>query len=102
MAMSIGNEKEWAKDCLLQMKTKNNLEVQYITTDPDTKGFKAASELYAENITSTEPHFLVDTRHLSENQRKFVKNSKSVEIMMPGRTKTERLKLQSKFSNELP
>ena len=101
MAMSIGNEKEWAKDCLLQMKTKNNLEVQYITTDPDTKGFKAASELYAENITSTEPHFLVDTRHLSENQRKFVKNSKSVEIMMPGRTKTERLKLQSKFSNDI-
>ena len=71
MAMSIGNEKEWAKDCLLQMKTKNNLEVQYITTDPDTKGF----QLYVENITSTEPYFLVDTRHLSENQRKFVKKN---------------------------
>ena len=67
--------------------------MQYITTDPDKKIFKAASELYVENITSTEPHFLVDTRHLSENQRKFVKHYKSIAIMMPGRTKTERVKL---------
>ena len=78
--------------CQSVMK-KNNLEVQYITTDPDTKVFRAASELYVENITSTQPHFLVDTRHLSENQRIFFLNYKSVEIMMPGRTKTERVKL---------
>ena len=50
MAMSIGNEKEWANDCLLEIKTKNNLKVQHITTDPHTKGFKAA--IYVENITT--------------------------------------------------
>ena len=53
------------------MKTKNNIEVQYITIDPDTKRFKADTEHFVENITNTEPHFLFDSRQLSEKSEKM-------------------------------
>ena len=45
MEKSIGNEKEWAKKCLLDLKT-DNLEPKYITTDPDSSAYRAAIDLH--------------------------------------------------------
>lgn len=47
MEKTIGNEKEWAKKCLLDLKT-DNLEAKYITTDPDSSAYRAAIELNTE------------------------------------------------------
>ena len=47
MEKSIGNEKEWAKKCLLDLKT-DNLEPKYITTDPDRSAYRAAKNLHTE------------------------------------------------------
>ena len=98
--MSIGNEKEWSKECLLDMK-KDDLEVEFITTDPDSAAFRASEELFERNITSTRPYHLIDTRHLSENQRKFVNKSEFVNKMMPGNTKYQRDLMQSRFSIDI-
>jgi hypothetical protein len=72
-----------------------------MTTDPDAKGFKGALEMYNERNSGTETQTLLDTRHLSENHRKFVKNAKFVENMMPGRTVSDRKKIQLRFSNDI-
>ena len=97
---SIGNEKEWAKECLLDLK-KDDLEVEYITTDPDSAAYRAADELFEGNITSTRPFHLIDTRHLSENHRKFVGRSEFVKNMMPGKTKSMKELMQSRFSVDI-
>ena len=47
METTIGNEGEWAKTCLMDLK-ESDLEVKHITTDPDTKAYMAAEELYAD------------------------------------------------------
>ena len=47
MEKSIGNEIEWAKKCLLDLK-KDNLEPKYITTDPDSSAYRAAIDLHTE------------------------------------------------------
>ncbi|VDI14341.1 Hypothetical predicted protein [Mytilus galloprovincialis] len=49
---SIGSEERWAKDCLLDLKN-DGLEVQEITTDPDSSAFRAAESLFkAENTAA--------------------------------------------------
>ena len=100
MEKSIGDEKEWAKSCLLDLKD-DDLEVKHITTDPDTGAFKAAEELKEQHITSTVPEHQIDTRHLSENHRKYIRNKPAVLKIMPGYTKAYRETMQNRFSSEL-
>lgn len=100
MEQSIGDEKEWAKACLLDLK-KDHLEVKYITTDPDTSAYKAAEELNMAKITNSIPEHQIDTRHLAENHRKFIKNKSTVLAIMPGLTKSYRQKLQNRFATDL-
>ena len=85
MEHSIRDEREWAKACLLDLKD-DQLQVKYITTDPDTSAYKAAEDLHLANVTTVEPEHQIDTRHLSQNHRKHIKNRSTLH-MMPGVTK---------------
>ena len=85
MEQSIGDERQWAKSCLLQLK-EDQLQVQNITTDPDTSAFKAAGDLHHANMTSVAPVHQIDT-HLSQNHRMHIKSRRSLLNMMPGVTK---------------
>ena len=100
MATSIGNEEQWAKQGLLDLSGAG-LEAEFITTDPDSSAYRAAMTLYDQGITSIEPSHLLDTRHITQNHRKFIKNMTELTAHMPGRTKIERQKTQNKFAINL-
>lgn len=100
MTTNIGNEEEWAKQSFLDLADAG-LEVEYITTDPDSSAYRAAFQLYEDGITSTEPKHLLDTRHVSQNHRKFIKNMSELTKHMPGKNKTDRQKFQNKFSIDI-
>ena len=73
MERSIGDETQWAASCLLQLK-EDQMQVRYITTDPDTSAYKATGDLHQANVTSVAPVHQIDTRHLSQNHRKHIKS----------------------------
>ena len=52
-------------------------------------------------ITNSIPEHQIDTRHLAENHRKFIKNKSTVLAIMPGLTKSYRQKLQNRFATDL-
>ena len=54
MEKTIGNKKGWAKNCFLELKS-DHLEPKYITADPDSSAYRAATELYTDNVTKTVP-----------------------------------------------
>ena len=97
---SIGDEYSWAKEALTDLKA-DGIEAKHFTTDPDSSAFKAAEDLYHENITQTEPVHFIDTRHLSQNHRKNIKNNQQILKMMPGKTKAEKNKLLNNFAVDL-
>lgn len=94
---NIGDEKEWAKRCFQDLKS-DDLEINILTTDPDTSAYRAAEELRLSGITKTKPEHQIDTRHLSANHRKTLKRKAAVEQMMPDGRKTYRKKLQDRFA----
>ena len=100
MNKTIGNEKEWARECMEQLK-EDNLEVHRITTDPDTSAFRATEDFYQAGSSKTKPEHYLDTRHLSENVRKQIKNDPKVIAIMPGSTKAEREKMGGRFSLDM-
>ena len=71
MASNIGNEEECAKHSFSELASAG-LEVEYLTTDPDSSSYRAAMRLYADGVTSVEPKHLLDTRHVSHNHRKYI------------------------------
>ena len=93
---SIGDEASMAKEALIQLKDRSNIEVKNITTDPDTSSYRAAVSLYNDGITSTIPEHYTDTRNFSENHRKYIKNYKNIQVLMPGQTKKVREQISSK------
>jgi hypothetical protein len=95
---SIGNEGQWALECLQQLN-EDGLEVKHFTTDPDISAFKPATSNFLDGKTKTKPEHLIDTRHLSENQRKYIKRTDVVNLM-PGKTVAEREKLKDRFAND--
>ena len=95
MGMNIGNEEEWARQCFQEL-ANTGLEVEYLTTDPDSSSYRAAMQLYEDGVTSTEPKHL-----LSNNHRKFVKNMTELIKYIPGNTKAERQKKHQKLSVDL-
>ena len=98
---SIGDEKRWARESLLELKHNSDLEVKHLTTDPDTASYRVAAELYEKGTTQTEPENLIDTRHLGENHRKYMKKSSVLTDIMPGRTKAMRQKARNNFAIDL-
>ncbi|CAC5395446.1 unnamed protein product [Mytilus coruscus] len=76
MVKSIGDENTWAKECIVDLKA-DNIDVEYLVTDPDSSAYRAAQDLYEEG-TNTHPEPLLDTRHVSGNIRKRSKNDKNI------------------------
>lgn len=97
---SIGDEYTWAKEALQDLKG-DDIEAKTFTTDPDSSAYRAATDLYEDNITNTDPEHFICTRHLVNNHRKNIKRNTDVLNVMPGRTKKEREKLQNNFANDL-
>lgn len=100
MEDNIGDEKRWAKNVFTRLK-EEGAEVKHLTTDPDTAAYKAVEEMYQDGITKTKPTHQIDTRHLSKNHRKYIRNSEKVLKMMPGSTVKLRGEQRSRFAFDL-
>ena len=85
MATNIGNEEERARQSFIDIAGAG-LELEYLTTDPDPSAYRAAMQLYEDGVTSTEPKHLLDTRHVSNNHRKYTRNMTELTKHMPGDT----------------
>ena len=85
MENTIRNEKEWAKICFLDLKL-GHLEPNYDTKVPDSNAYRAATDLYTNKVTKSFPQYQIDTRHLGENQIRYIKRRPAVLKMMPGLT----------------
>ena len=101
MDSSIGDEGAMATQALRFLKDNANLEVRGITTDPDSSSYKSAIDLYNEGTTSTIPEHFLDTRHLSANHRKYIKNFNDIQQFMTGRTKRIRERIRNNFATDL-
>lgn len=100
MRDNIGNEQRWAYECFENL-LEDGLEVEEITTDPDSSAYRAAESLYEAGLTTTIPKHYLDTRHVAANHRKYINNLSSVCDIMPARLKAQRTKLQSRFATDL-
>lgn len=85
---NVGDEYTFCKEELIHLKKTDNLEVRNMTTDPDTASYQASLDLRREGITETVPVNHIDTCHLAQNHRKFIKGQSKLFDLMPGRTKT--------------
>ena len=100
MTTAIGNEQSMLDQCVNDI-VEDGLTISHITTDPDSGAAKAIEDLYNKNILKVKPEHLIDTRHLSENQRKSINKVNFSKQMFSGRTKEQRDKLQKRFSNDI-
>ena len=100
MEKTIGNEKEWAKNCFLDLKS-DLLEPKCITTDPDSSAYRAATEMFTNKVIETVPQYQIDTRHLGKIQRKYIRRQAAVLKMMPGLTKSYRETMRNRFSTDM-
>ena len=68
------NEEQWTKQGLLDLSGAG-LEAEFITTDPDPDSsvYRCAMTLFDQGINSIEWSHLLDTRHITQNHRKFIK-----------------------------
>ena len=98
---NIGDEQKWAKMCFQDLQN-DGLHINFLTTDPDTKAYQAAEELYScKQVTGRKPQHQIDTRHLSENHRKQIKNNMHVLNMMPGLRKSDRQFARGRFAADI-
>lgn len=97
---TIGNEQSMAEEGIRNI-ISDGLQISSITTDPDSGAAKAADSLYHQQLLKHKPEKFVDTRHLSDNQRKSVNKVNFSTNMFHGRTKEERAKLQRRFAHDL-
>ena len=96
---TIGNEQQWAKEATMPILDAG-LWVSHVTTDPDGKAGKGVQEACRET-NSNIPEHLMDTRHMSSNQRKKVNKETFSEDMLPGNTKAEKEKMQKRLANNV-
>ena len=72
MTSNIGNEEDLAKQSIFELGSVE-LEVEYLTSDPDcTFIIQGPNGAYANGETTVEPQHLLDTHHVSYNLRKFI------------------------------
>ena len=100
MESTIGNEEEWARESI-SILNRDGIHVKHVTTDPDSKTYKALEKNFEEGLTTSKPVHQIDTRHLGNNQRKYIKNSKFSDNMFPGRLSKDRKNSQSRFALDL-
>lgn len=97
----IGNEKQWAQDSLLGL-SGDGINVNIVTTDPDSSSYRAAAELYGQGTLTTQPQHQLDTHHISRGQRKNIKTTYFSQSMFPGDTAAERRQLQNRLADDVP
>lgn len=100
MSATIGNEQSMAEECINDI-VKDGLKISSLTTDPDSGALRAAETLYKKNILKFKPEHFIDTRHLSDNQRKSINKVSFSRTMFQGRTKEIREKNQKKFAHDI-
>ena len=61
---------------------------------------RSATQMYTEKVTKSFPQYQIDTRHLGENQRRYIKRKPAVLKMMPGLTKSNRETMRNRFSTD--
>ena len=98
---SIGDEKRWTHESLARLQQNDGMTVRLLTTDPDSSTFSAAKERFESGITHVQPIHQLDTRHVGNNLRKYIKGCKFDKTMFGGRTIKTNSKLQSRFSHDL-
>ena len=97
---SIGNEKQWTRESLSALR-EDGLSVNTITTDADGSAFSAAEEMFLAGETATPPKHQLDTRHVTSNQRKFVKNTDFSYAMFGVKTVQKKKQLTSRLASDL-
>ena len=98
MHHTIGDEFTWAKEGMAELVSETGLEVQEVTTDPDSAAGRAANSLYQDGVLKKQPVHYIDTRHLSESVRKSIKRDDKLAKVMPGKNKAERVKHLHNFA----
>lgn len=96
----IGKEQAWAKECL-EVLQENELEDQHVTTDQYSRAHWAAQIVAGDLNLKTEPCSLIDTRHLTENHRKFIKFFENVLLIMFSKNKRTQVKICNRFANDM-
>lgn len=97
----IGNERQWSKESMENI-SKSGIGIRYITTDPDGSSFKAAEDLYKDGILNTPPEHQLDTRHVSNNQRKHISNTAFSDCMFGKTNAKQRGKLKTRLASDMP
>lgn len=100
MQENIGNEEKRAMECMENL-LEQGVEVSELTTDGDSSIFKASETLYNAGKLKNRPIHYMDTRHLSDNQRKKIKNVEFSKGFLPGSTKRLRDSMQGRLANDL-
>ncbi|XP_062604515.1 uncharacterized protein LOC134266309 [Saccostrea cucullata] len=94
---NIGNEKQWAAECIEELnKDEDPLTISHLTTDGDSAASQGASIKQGKNIEN-----LKDLRHFFESQRKETSKAPFGERMFPGRTKADRESAKKRFAQDL-
>ncbi len=96
----IGNEARNVEIAYRNMQKKSHTPVKVLTTDGDSRALSGVNvvnrELGFNPVVSSR-----DTRHLSEDQGRFLKRQLFSKNMFPGRLKAQRDKVQKNFSDNL-
>lgn len=98
MQHTIGDEFTWAREGMAELLCEDGIEVQAVTTDPDSSAGRAAESLFKDGLYKVEPTHYLDTRHLSESVRKSIKRDEKLLKAMPCRTKAEKTKFLHNFA----
>ena len=99
-AESIGNERLWTRESVESLE-EDGLHINILTTDPDASAFKGAEDAYFAGVSSSPPKHQLDTRHVSSNHRKHIKNTNFSKAMFGARTEAEKKYSQTRFSSDL-
>ena len=97
---NIGNEEAMAQECIEGI-LQHGIEVGELTTDGDSAAYRAAEQLYASGKMKCRPVHFLDTRHLSDNQRKKIKCTEFSPSFFTAATKKQKESLQARFALDL-
>ena len=97
---SIGDERRWARESLSNLQ-RDKVSVHIVTTDPDGKAFSTAQEIYLAGESSSPPVHQLDTRHITNNQRKKTQNTDFSKSMFGAKTVKRKDYLNKRFASDL-
>lgn len=80
----------------------DGINVNVITTDPDSSSYRAAADLHQQGSLTTPPQHQLDTHHISRGQRRNIKKTYFSTQILPGRTAAERRQVQNWLADDIP